>query len=151
MDREDQTMPIEQFFMDSQKLMKMMREYWNTASKKRGHQPNLQTIFDNKMVMAETHSLKILVGFKKIEDQLQEIGNDLSSKKFLITVSRLFTYMFDLENMVQQRTLTGVTFYHFVESGALEQVLRVGNLLKAMKIKSRLEHEDKDNRMKFIA
>jgi len=60
-----------------------------------------------------------LKDINKVIDKFESFNGDFNKKHFLTTISRLFTYISELQQLIQNEKMSGLTFYKFVEQGCL--------------------------------
>jgi hypothetical protein len=66
----------------------------------------------------------------KVIDDFQRLKDDFNSIEFLKTISRLYTYISELQQLINDEKLSGITFYEFVEEGCLSQLVTIFNIIK---------------------
>jgi hypothetical protein len=55
----------------------------------------------------------------RIIDDFERLRGEFDSTEFLTTISRLYTYISELGQLIASEKLNGLTFYQFVEQGCL--------------------------------
>jgi len=83
--------------------------------------------------------------------QFEALDGDFNSTQFLTTISRLFTYISELQQLIQSEKMSGITFYEFVEQGCLEQLIRIFNTSKKLEMKQRSLETDPAKQIRLIA
>ena len=87
----------------------------------------------------------------RVIDEFERLRGDFNSTDFLTTISRLYTYISELQQLIANEKLCGITFYQFVEQGCLRRLVQVFNIIKTFSLKQYGLQQDSDKQIKFIA
>lgn len=60
-------------------------------------------------------TIENIVNLNKVIDKLEDYSGDLNSTEFLTSISRLYTFISELSQMILNDKLSGITFYKFYE------------------------------------
>jgi hypothetical protein len=87
----------------------------------------------------------------RVVGDFEKLCGDFNSTSFLTTISRLYTYISELQQLIVNEKLCGITFYQFVEQGCLSQLIKIFNIIKAFSIQKHGLEQDSSTQIKFIA
>jgi hypothetical protein len=122
-------------FINIKKLLDIVWECWRSNFDRQNRSPSiLESILKNKRAYTELTISNIKDIDAVITTFISQDG-DFNKTEFLTSISRLFTYISELEQLIKQEKVGGITFYHFVEGGCLEKLIKLFNTIKKFEIK----------------
>lgn len=99
------------------KLLQIVWDYWRGPSQRHGHS------VDEQILGSKTSYTKLTIDnindMNRIIDDFERLRGEFDSTEFLTTISRLYTYISELGQLIASEKLNGLTFYQFVEQGCL--------------------------------
>ena len=138
---------MDQEYININRLLHIVWEFWR--QNRRGHSIDEQIIRNKKAYTSLT--ISNIKDINKVIAQFEMLDGDFNSTQFLTTISRLFTYISELQQLIQNEKMSGITFYQFVEQGCLAQLIKIFNIIKKLEIKQRSLETDPAKQIRFIA
>lgn len=146
--REDLTF-LDPYSIQISRLLHIVWEYWKAPQNRRGLSVG-ELIAESKRAYTKL-TISNIKDMDKVIDDFERLQGDFNSTEFLTTISRLYTYISELQQLIQSEKLSGITFYEFVEQGCLARLIKVFSIIKTFAIKKLGFEKDAAKQIKFIA
>jgi hypothetical protein len=96
-------------YININRLLHIVWEYWRAPQQRRGHSVDEQIIASKKAYTKLT--IDNLKDMDQVIDKFERLSGDFNSTDFLTTISRLYTYISELQQLIANEKLCGITFY----------------------------------------
>ena len=136
-------------YININRLLQIVWEFWRAPSQRRGNSVDELIISSKKSYTQLT--IDNIRDMNKVVDAFERLRGDFNSIEFLTTISRLYTYISELHQLIVNEKLCGITFYQFVDQGCLSQLIKIFNIIKTFSIKRHGLEQDPSMQIKFIA
>ena len=136
-------------FINIQRLLQIVWDYWRAPSNRNGRLVESQ-IIESKKAYTEL-TIDNIKDLDPVIADFERLRSDINSTEFLTTISRIYTYISELQQLIINEKLCGITFYEFVQNGCLSQLVKIFNIVKKISIKKHGKELDVAKQIKFIA
>jgi hypothetical protein len=140
---------LDQEYINIQRLLQIVWDYWRAPGSRHGRSVEEQ-ITESKKAYTEL-TIENVKNLDPIIENFEKLRNDPNSTEFLTTISRLYTYISELQQTILNEKLSGITFYEFVQQGCLSQLIKIFNIVKNLSIKKYGKLKNPADQVKFIA
>lgn len=141
---------IDQEYINIQRLLQIVWEYWRAGVSSRHGHSSEQVIIENKRAFTEM-TIENILNLNKVIDKLEGHSGDLNSTEFLTSISRLYTFISELSQMIPNDKLSGITFYKFYEKQCLSRLIKIFNICKNISIQKFKNASDSSGQIKMIS
>jgi hypothetical protein len=124
---------IDQEYINIQRLLQIVWDYWRAGASARHGYSAEATISENKKAFTDM-TIENIVNLNKVIDKLEDHCSDLNSTEFLTSISRLYTFISELSQMILNDKLSGITFYKFYDQQCLSRLIKIFNICKNISI-----------------
>lgn len=100
-------------YININRLLHIVWEFWRAPQQRRGNSVDEQIIASKKSYTKLT--IDNIKDMNKVIDEFERLKGDFNSTEFLTAISRLYTYISELQQLIANEKLCGITFYQFVE------------------------------------
>ena len=136
-------------YINIQRLLQIVWDYWRSPSNRNGRLVEGQIIESKKAYTDLT--IDNIKDLDQVIADFETQRSNINSTEFLTTISRIYTYISELQQLILNEKLCGITFYEFVQKGCLAQLIKIFNNAKTISIKKHSKEQDKSKQIKFIA
>lgn len=140
---------LDQDYIKINRLLQVALEYWRKPQHSNGRSVEEVLLKNKKSYTAMT--IRNILDTNETIDRFDQLKNSFNSTEFLTTISRLYTYISELQQLIQGEQLSGITFYEFVEQGCLRQLIRIYTILRTFSLQRLSIEKDEHKQIRFIS
>jgi len=104
-------------YININRLLHIVWEFWRAPPQRR--QEARGNSVDEQIIASKKSYTKLTIDnikdMDRVIDEFERLRGDFNSTDFLTTISRLYTYISELQQLIANEKLCGITFYQFVE------------------------------------
>ena len=140
---------LDQDYIKINRLLQLALEYWRKPQHGNGRSVEEVLLTNKRSYTAMT--IRNILDTNEIIDRFDQLKTNFNSTEFLTTISRLYTYISELQQLIQGEQLSGITFYEFVEQGCLRQLIRIYSILRTFSLQRLSIEKDEAQQIRFIS
>jgi hypothetical protein len=106
-------------YISVNRLLQTVWEYWRNPQNRHSRGNSVEEMIMESKKSYTQITIDNINDMNKVVDDFERLSGDFNSTAFLTTLSRLYTYISELQGLIVNEKLCGVTFYQFVEQGCL--------------------------------